>query len=299
MILTKSIKFKQLIKSSRLVTYLIVVFLTSPARSYGEVSISVPQEVSLWVDSLRTAGVALSNDDFRRLHEDPFCVVEQMGITVNRYEEILHAINDKKKELQTIYGAEEQSDEQYEIVLLAQHYLESIIYEILFPMWVGIDWDFFGVPGKVPSSRKPVACGHLLEKLLTDTGFIVQMRAGTRLAYLSPKDFIESIQGSEPKIFSSWNNVLCHLQEHGSGLYFLGLDAGWGHVLMGRYLESGELWLLHSGPNPRGASVSIDDGEHYLTEFLRWQQVWVTELDTILTLKWLVGSPIIPCVVMD
>jgi hypothetical protein len=297
--LTKPVNLTKITKFWRFIAYLIVVLSICPVQSYGEVSFSANREVFLWIDSLRTAGIVLSHEDFHRLHEEPFCVVEQLGRTVNKYEQLLHAIESKKNELQTRYDTEEQSDEQYETILLAQDYLESIIYEILFPMWVGIDWDFFGVPGKVPNSRKPIACGHLLEKLLKDTGFVVQRKQGTRLAYLSPVNFITSIQGFKAANCTNWKSILSYLKEHGTGLYFLGLDAGWGHVLLGCYLGAGDLWLLHSGPHPQGASVNIDDGEQYLKEYLSWQQVWITKLDTSLTLKWLIDSPIVPCVVMD
>ena len=287
------------IKHGRLVIILTTVLSVGSTRSDAETPFPGSQEVRVWVDSLRTEGIVLSHGDFQRLHEDPFCVVDRVGSPSGRYGEILNILDRKQSELQARYRAVCGLEDRSEIIALTRRYLEAIIYEILFPLWVGVDWDFFGVPGKAPSSRKPVACGHLLEKLLADAGFVVQKRAGTRLAYLAPKDFIQSVQGSEPKDHRDWASAADYLREHGPGLYFFGLEAGWGHVLMGRYLEPGKLWLLHSGPHPRGTSVSIDNGEHYLTEFERWQHIWVTGLNAALTVKWLEGSAFVPCVVMD
>jgi len=269
-----------------MVAFLTTVLPVGSIRLYAEPPIPGGREVRVWVDSLRTEGLALSREEFQRLHEDSFCVVDRAGSPAGRYEDVLGAVDRKQDDLQSRYRTDSELKNPDEIVSLAQCYIEAIVYEILFPLWVGIEWDFSGVPGKVPRPGQPVACGHLLQKLLTDAGFTVQKRAGTWLAYLAPEDFIQSIQGSGPEDYRNWSRTAEYLEERGPGLYFFGIEAEWGHVLMGRYLESGKLWLLHSGPHPRGANVNIDDGERYLTEFQGWQHIWVARLDGALAVKW-------------
>ena len=72
-----------------------------------------------------------------------------------------------------------------------------------------------------------------------------------------------------------------------------------GHILFGYYDSSGKLWLLHSGIHPRGASVSIDDGEYYLRDFMYWDDLWITKVDAGLARKWLEGEQIIPLISSD
>ena len=279
-----------------------VALAASPMEAHGSdpITKSPPRPMSeAWVDSLRATGIALPSRQLLALHRNPICVVEKVGSPAHRYDELLKAIKQKRRELLDRYRNASTPSDRQEVVEETRQHVGAIIVKLLFPLWLGIDWDFYGVPGRVPDARKPVACGHLIQKLLVDAGFVLRQRAGTQLAYLAPEDFVESLQGSEPEDLRTWDAVQEYLQAHGSGLYFLGLEAGWGHVLMGDYSEQGQFWLMHSGPHPRGAGVSIDEAKHYLNVFETWEHIWMTPLDSNLTVKWLEGAGIVPCVVMD
>lgn len=152
---------------------------------------------------------------------------------------------------------------------------------------MGGDWDFNSVPGKKPDLNKPVTCGHFVQKILTDVGFNIRRRGSTWLAYLAPEDFINSFHGDNTIDYSNWNNMINKMTKDGPGLYLIGLEGGWGHVLFGKYQGGKKLLLMHAGQHPKGARVNYDDGKTYLTEFNYWQHIWIKRVDEDLVKKWL------------
>jgi len=253
--------------------------------------------VDSWVDSLSASGLVLKGEEFNKLRSSPFCVVSQRGSPARNYLSTLEAVRNKKRELMFRYRSANSSEERDTIVRESISYINAIVYRVLFPMWVGIDWDFYGVPGKVPSLRRPVACGHIVEKILSDSGFRIGRNRGYRLAYLAPREFVRSVKGDEPDHFRDWPGLKRYLTEKGRGLYIIGIWGGYvGHILMGYYDSSGKLWLLHSGIHPGGASVNIDDGEYYLRDFMYWDDLWITKIDAGLARKWLESEQIVPVI---
>lgn len=252
-----------------------------------------------WVDSLRNGGLALPREDVLALARDPLPPGSPLPDSSQRYSELLQAIEQKHNELAVRYRAAPPGIERGRVVDAADAYLEVIIADLLFPSWLGVGWDFFGVPGRVPRLDRPVACGHFVQKLLEDAGFNTQKRAGTWLAYLAPRNLLQSVSGHVPEEEPAWDGISAYLRGQGPGLYLLGLDCGWGHVGLLRLESEGDLWFLHSGPHFRGASVSMDDGERYLRHFIEWQHVWMVKFDSDIAVKWLEGTAIVPCVVME
>ncbi len=287
---------------TRLITLaLILPALVAAGGVSAEAGASMPGSTgcAAWLDSLRTEGLALPGHEMLALALDPLPSGSPLTDPSSRYGELLQAIDRKRDELATRYRSASPGPERGRILEVAGEHLEAIIGDMLFPSWLGVGWDFFGVPGPAPSLDRPVACGHFIQKLLEDAGFNTQKRAGTWLAYLAPRDFLESVGGCVPDDVLAWEGVSARLEERGPGLYLLGLESWWGHIGLLRLEPNGDLWFLHSGPHFQGASVSMDDGELYLREFLPWQHVWVMEFDSAVVLKWLEGTAIVPCVVMD
>lgn len=252
-----------------------------------------------WVDSLRNEGLALPSRDVLALARDPLPAGSPLPGPSQRYSELLQAIERKRAELSTTYRKASADSERSRIVEEADGYLETIIGDLLFPSWLGVGWDFYGVPGRTPRTDRPVACGHFVQKLLEDAGFRTQKRAGTWLAYLAPRDLLQSVAGYVPDDLLAWDGVSVRLEEQGPGLYLLGLEIGWGHVGLLRFESDGDFWFLHSGPHFGGASVNIDEGEHYLRDFVAWEHIWMARVDSTIVIKWLEGTAVVPCVVMN
>jgi len=284
----------------KLVYLLLLIFSLLCAALLGASPQTDNFGVDSWIDSLSSSGVVLSKDEFDELHSTPFCVVARKESPARNYLKTLEAVKRKKQELIFKYRSARSSKEKDEIVTESISYINAIVYRVLFPLWVGIGWDFNGVPGRVPSVRRPVACGHIVEKMLSDCGFRIGRNRGYRLAYLAPREFVRSVKGYEPDHFRVWNNLKRYFTEMGRGLYIIGIWGGHvGHILMGYYDSSGRLWLLHSGIHPKGASVNIDDGEYYLRDFMYWDDLWITKIDTGLARKWLENEQIVPVIKPD
>ena len=250
-----------------------------------------------WADSLRNEGLALPRGDVLALARDPLPGGSPLPGPSERYSELLQAVEWKRGKLATRYRSASPGPEQDRILEEADRCLEVIIGDLLFPSWLGVDWSFFGVPGPAPGLDRPAACGHFVQKLLEDAGFNIEKRAGTWLAYLAPRDLLRSVSGYVPDDVLAWDGVSVRLEELGPGLYLLGSESGWGHVGLLRFGSDGDLWFLHSGPHFRGASVSMDDGERYLRDFVAWEHIWMAHIDSTIVVKWLEGSAIVKSVV--
>ncbi len=262
-------------------------------------SMSDSTDCVAWVDSLRNEGLAMARYDVLALARDPLLAGSPLPDSSQRYSELLQAIERKRNELADRYRAAASGVERDRVVDEADVYIEVVVADLLFPSWLGVGRGFFGVPGRIPRLDRPVACGHFVQKLLKDAGFNTQKRAGTWLAYLAPRDLLQSVGGYVPEDVPAWDGISARLAEQGAGLYLVGLECGWGHVGLLRRESGGNLWFLHSGPHFRGASVSMDDGERYLRQFIEWQHVWMVEFDADIVVKWLEGTVIVPCVVME
>jgi len=258
-------------------------------------SISGSQE-DKWLDSLKIRGIALENSILEQLKDNPTGFKKLRHSISKKYSVLLGEIQTKRKSLSTLYQkSDNQSRER--IVSESEKILMTIIVKLITPLWVGGEWDFNGVPGKKPDLSKPVACGHFVQKVLSDSGFNIKRNKGTWLGYLSPKNFVKSFIEIEPKQHTTWESVFAEIQNQGKGLYLLGLECGWGHVLLGRYFGKKELLLIHSGPHPGGASVNYDDGKSYISGFCG-EKIWIVKIGHELIEKWLLNKPIKPCVVM-
>ncbi len=279
------------LKISRLffiIFYLNVVHLQTPSWA-----ISTNPE---WLADLRQKGLVMTEDDLKQLITDPTSNKGLRTKIAKRYSLIIEAISARKGELKSLYQKRDANEKQ-RIINDVQPLLSLIIVKVLTPLWMGGPWDLNGVPGETPNLSKPVACGHFIQKILTDAGFNIVKNRGTWLAYLSTSNLIRTLSDNKPKPYKSWNSTAAELKKQGPGMYVFGLDCGWGHVLFGKYDENGKLLFIHAGPHFEGLSVNYNDGEKYITR-LCGKRIVFAKIDAVLAKKWLLGVPIQPCVVM-
>lgn len=238
----------------------------------------------------------MTEDDLKQLRTDPTNNKELRAKIAKQYSLILEAISARKRELKSLYQ-KGNAKEKGRIINDVQRLLSLIILKVLTPLRMDGPWDLNGVPGKKPDFNRPVACGHFIQKILTDAGCNIIKNRGTWLAYLSTSNLIRTLSDNKSKPYTTWHSVAAELKKQGPGMYVFGLDCGWGHVLFGRYDENEKLLFIHAGPHFEGLSVNYDDGEKYITR-LCGKRILFAKIDTVLAEKWLLGIPIKSCVVM-
>ncbi len=270
--------------------YLIITLFTFSLTAQNDIT------VNQWIQSLRDKGLALTNDELEILHSYPDSLKNRKQEIAKKYQQIIAEIKSKRTKLADQYR--QNPILQDTILNQAQDILISSIEKLLIPLWMGGKWDFYGVPRQNPNLNKPVACGHFVQKILTDAGFNIKKRGSTWLAYLGPKDYINSFTEKEFTDYKNWNILLNKMKEGGQGLYLIGLECYWGHILFGKYEGGENLLLMHAGPHPKGASVNYDNGKYYLTEFENWKHIWIKRFNLELVKKWLLKEIIRPCVEM-
>jgi len=252
-------------------------------------------EITNWLSEIRNKGLALSDQKILELFDSPNRYKDERIYISNNYDKILNEIMKKKRDLQERYSNASQ-DSQKILLGISEKYLIASIEKLLIPLWIGIKWDFYGVPGQKPDFKGSVACGHFVQKILEDVGFNVKKNGETWLAYLPASLIIKSLTGTRPKNFQSYNRLLEYLKNEGPGIFLLGVDSiGWGSILFARYYGDDDLILMHSGPHFNGASVNYENGKLYLTEYTIWKNFCISKFDYKVVEKWLVNSPIIPC----
>ena len=252
-----------------------------------------PYSAANWMMQLEKEKLILAQSKTDSLTENPALFKNLRKEMAKSYPVLLHKINAIKVSLRDDFNKADAAGKD-KILAKGKGCLENIIEKALIPLWMGGAWDFNGVPKRKPDLDHPVACGHFVQKILTDAGFNIQRNGSTWLAYLGPKDFIHSFSAKEPFDYKTWDRLLQDLKKQGSGLYLLGLEGGWGHVLFAKYSGGEDLLLMHAGPHARGASVNYDEGKNYLTEFNHWDHIWVIKIDERLVKKWLIGAVVMP-----
>lgn len=250
-----------------------------------------------WLDDLEKRNLILPSAQCNNLKDNPNELKNLKKRVAINYLILLNSIHKRKKELTTIYLNADRSEK--EIVLNeAEKTLIIIIERLLTPLWIGGSWDFNGIPDKIPNLDKPIACGHFIQKILTDSGFNIKKNKSTWLAYLDPKNFVKSIGKNNLLEYNDWNGILDKLKGGGPGIYIFGLECGWGHILFGRYYGNENLLFIHSGPHPEGTSVNYNKGKEYISSFCG-NKIWAQKIDKTIIKKWLLNEPIKPCIAMD
>ncbi len=256
------------------------------------------QNSTLWLDLLRENQLAVNEEQFETLKEDPLAFESQRAQMAECYNQIRAAIEEKRGVLAMNLAG--NSDRETGLTE-AEEILIQGIERVLIPLWVGNTWDFNGVPRDKPDLDHPIACGHFVQKIMKDAGFNLVRNGSTQMAYLSTKHWVQSLTGTDPVNYRNWSGTLAKFKAEGPGLYVMGVDvtSGWGHMLFARYYGEEEVLLLHAGIHPGCASMHLDEGKYYLDEFLDLQNVWLARFDSQLVETWLLGDAIKPAVRMD
>ena len=279
---------------------LLNILLLSPLLLFSEVKVN---EVNLWLTKLEKSKLKIPDSQINDLiHKDPNLITKEKKLAIKKYNQLLTEIEKKRVSLAKKYkNVKKKQQEKIKILKIADEYISSIIEKLLFPLWAGGDWEFDGVPKKIPDPDRPVACGHFVQKILSDTGFNIKKNGTTWLAYLSPINLVKTFSKSQNKVidFKNWKNLKKNLLDiKGSGIYIFGLECGSGHVLLGRYnKKKGKLLFMHSGPHPDGASVNYDDGKSYIEDYCG-NKIWANKFDESIIEKWFLKKVIKPNIEM-
>ena len=271
-----------------------IVADTNTKDKTGKDSENTNANLQSWLQNLQQKGLILTSIQIDSLIENPQSLLSIRKQMILKYEQLLSEISKKKHGLAIAF---QNGNERFKDSLLieAEVTLCAIVERLLVPLWIGGTWDFYGVPGKTPDLEKPVACGHFIQKILMDAGFNIKKNKETWLAYLDPQSLVKTFASGKQISYSDWSDLLKILIEDGPGLYIVGLECGWGHVLLGRYYGKEDFLLMHAGPHPVGASVNYNDGKSYITDFCG-DKICVVRIGKLLTKKWLLNEPIVPYV---
>lgn len=140
----------------------------------------------------------------------------------------------------------------------------SLMADSIFPFWYGTEWDFNGTTNAPGSGY--IACGYFVSTTLKHSGIELNRY---KLAQKAASDIV---QQTCLKSSAKWHNSLDHLEtyleEHGEGLYVLGLDYHVGFVLR----ENGKNYFIHSdyfnGKVTReelgSSTAALSSGRYYL-----------------------------------
>lgn len=254
--------------------------------------------ISHWIKGIPDSNLVFTDRQISELYQYPLLFKNKKEYIASKYQSLIQIISNKKQDLKDLF-AKYDSTQKENVLILSENVLAAAIEKLLIPAWIGAPWDFDGVPGKTPDLKKPVACGHFVQKILTDAGFNIKKNRSTWLAYVTPEHIVQSIIEKQPIDYKNWSNLVKKMQQDGPGLYILALKGEWEHIVFAHYFDKENVLIMHAGPHPRGASINYDDGRYYLTEYMDWKHIWATKLNNEIVKKWIEGTPIIPFVESD
>ncbi len=244
-----------------------------------------------WLDLLGKNGLILTEDEIDSVKQNKIALWERRSAIISRYNAILQAISRRQSSLQNAFKKASNTYEKEQIVRSAQETIEASFGQLLFPLWVGGEWDFNGFAST--PHKGVIACGWYLERLLIATGFQVVKRDGIRLSYLAEDEMIRSYAGRDLPKMQTQEEFFSHVQSQGFGIYLVGLSKGWGHTLFLEYSPDSSMTFCHSGFSLNGVGVSYDDANAWLDCYQPDSMV-VVKIDRSFALRWLHGEEIYP-----
>jgi hypothetical protein len=166
------------------------------------------------------------------------------------YNEVLAAIQTKKKELKAKYDAANTTEKKL-VIEETRVFLFNQLTNEIFPSWYGTNWDYNGVTEKPKEGA--IACGYFVTTTLSHLGLNIprvkwaQAASETMIIAATP----EITRFSEKKI----EDIEKWLLEQDDAIYMVGLDSHTGFV----YKKGNELWSVHSSPwNSQKGGVVIE-----------------------------------------
>lgn len=246
-----------------------------------------------WLHAMRSSGLTLNQDELISLQGDVRSLAERKMAVAAKYDHILLEIVAYRDSLSREYlRCTADTTCQQAILHQATIALETIVMDILVPVWLGGEWTFTGHSSR--PQRGSIACGWFVERILTHAGLNIITARGQHIAYLSSDQEVWSYAGMQTPDLGNWPGLREFVVEHGCGLYVIGVSAGSiGHMLFLHYNENDRLLLYHSGISPNGTLVACDDAEWYLTEFFPPDHVWATKLESQMAYKWVAYDVIV------
>ncbi len=142
--------------------------------------------------------------------------------TPAEYASILTKIETAQATLQTRWDASDDEEARAKVLADARATVFRHIAHELIPAWEGTPWDFWGTT-ETPGVGH-IACGYYVSTLLRDAGFdvervkLAQQASEYIIMTLTPRDRIW--RTSDATVQRS----LAPLEEHGDGIYMVGLD---------------------------------------------------------------------------
>ena len=208
----------------------------------------------------------------------------QAAVSPAAYAAILETVQTEQATMQARWAAADDAETRTELLAAARATVFRRIAHDLIPAWKGTPWEFWGTT-QTPGVGE-IACGYYVSTILRDAGFEVErvklaQQASERIIItLTPRDRIW--RTSDATVERS----LRPLEEHGDGIYMVGLDYHVGLLVR----EGGEtLFCDSSYINPSAVLCQPPDEAASYTS--RYRVVGQLLTDPMME-AWLEGQPL-------
>ena len=154
------------------------------------------------------------------------CACSHQQAPASEYEALKERIISRQQYFSELY-ASSNPENRTEIVRQAQDYLVKTIIDSIFPCWYGTPWNFNGTT--VKPGQGSIACGYFVTTVLSDAGFKIPR---VKWAQSASEPVIVKIATNIKRFRKQpLNDLFDYLNEHGDGLYIIGLDCHVGFIV--------------------------------------------------------------------